>query len=142
VSELDLDAVQLALTQAGVEVYRAEPGEIQIAERIRLHIMDSGVRLRVAEGYAVRFTARSQRSDFPHVPADELFHRVRTAVGSDATQRGYAEAAAVTVEVKDPVNDAKILDVWHEVTFEKTTTDLQEAIDEIRWALDVDKYIA
>ena len=124
-----------------MEIYRARPDEIEIAERIRLHIMDSGVRVGVQEALTVRFTARSQRSDFPNAQAEELFRRVRETVGTPAGDRGYVETQAETREVTDPVDDSKILDVWHEVTYEKSTTDVDEAVDEVRWALAVEKYV-
>lgn len=138
----DLSTLQSALHQAGVEVYRADEREIHIAERVRFHIMDSGVRLRLEDNARVSFTARTQRSDFPNEMAEQLFERVRSMVGQSAGARGYAEADAKTVKVLDPVDDSRVLDVWHEVTYEKDTADLSDIIDEIRWALSVDKYVS
>ena len=57
--------IEHALQEAGVEVYNIDGTEFQIAERIRLHLMDSGVRVRVDDGLCVRFTARAQQSDAP-----------------------------------------------------------------------------
>ena len=138
----DLSTVQSALHQAGVEVYRTEDQEIHIAERVRFHIMDSGVRLRLRDHARVSFTARTQRSDFPNEMAEQLFERVRSMVGESAGARGYAEADAKTVKVLDPVDDSRVLDVWHEVTYEKDTGEIADIIDEIRWALSVDKYVS
>ena len=141
-STTDLQRVKQALIDAGLEIYRTRGQEIQVAERVRLHIMDSGVRVHLQDLLTVRFTARSQRSDFPRASADDLFEKVRGSVGSAASTRGYSEALANTVEVKDPVDDQKILDVWHEVTYEKPTADVDAVVDEVRWALDLEKYVA
>ncbi len=43
--------------------------------------------------------------------------------------------------MKDPVDPARTLDVWHEVTYTKSVGDVSEAIDEIRWALGIDRYV-
>jgi hypothetical protein len=140
---MSLDAKQLkeSLVHAGLEVYRSRPAEIHVAERVRSHIMDSGVRLLVGQGLEVRFAARTQRSDYPETPADELFARVRAHVGRPAEARGFAEVTSGTVEVKDPVDPNRTLDVWHEVTYAKPVSDVGAAIDEIRWALGVDRYV-
>jgi len=152
----DVKQLKADLASAGIEIYRTKKTEIHIAERIRLHIMDSGVRLQVldtgagedspssspsGERLRVVFTARSQRSDFPDTAPDILFEKVRAAVGPPAGARGFAELASGTVEVTDPMDAAKIVDVWHEVTYQKDASDTTEALDEIRWALAVERYI-
>ena len=136
----DVQRVRQALLDAGVEIYRAQGEEIQVAERVRLHIMDSGVRVELRTGVVVRFTARTQRSDFPNAAPGDLFDKVRERVEAHATPRGYVESDAKSVEVKDPVDASKVLDVWHEVTYEKPS-DLDHLIDEVRWALELDKYV-
>lgn len=141
-SKPDVQRVKEALIDAGVEIYRTNDSEIQIAERVRLHIMDSGVRVRIEEPVQVLFTARSQRSDFPNAAAADLFDKVRSNVGSQAQERGYEERDANTIEVKDPVNDSKVLDVWHEVTYTKALPDESAIIEEVNWALEVEKYVA
>lgn len=138
---LSIQSIQRALANAGVEIYRTDDHELQIAERIRLHIMDSGVRVVVRDGLAVQFTARSQRSDAPSAQSDELFRRVREEIGGKAGDRGYQEASAEVVEVTDPVDDARVLDVWHEVTYRKSLVEVDDAVSEVRWALDLEKYV-
>jgi hypothetical protein len=138
---LSIQSIQQALASAGVEIYRTDDHELQIAERIRLHIMDSGVRVVVRDGLAVQFTARSQRSDAPSAQPEELFRRVREEIGGQAGDRGYTEASAEVVEVTDPVDDARVLDVWHEVTYRKNLDQPDEAVAEVRWALDLEKYV-
>lgn len=141
-SSADLKRVKEQLVKAGVEIYRTRPpSEIQVAERVRLHIMDSGIRVVLGEQLTVSFTARTQRSDFPSVSPDQLFAKVRDAVGAQAVERGYEERASQTVEVKDPMDDERVLDTWHEVTYAKTLPTLEAALDEIRWALGVEKYV-
>ncbi len=143
-SQLDVANIQKALENAGIEIYRAQRAEIHIAERQRMHIMDSGVRVCVnATTTSVRFTARSQRSDFPNEDSDALFDLVRTQVGTEAQQRGYAEAEVGITEVKDPIDDAKILDVWHEITFARSDLNSEDnLVEEVRWALAIEKYVA
>lgn len=152
----DVKQLKADLTSAGIEIYRTKKTEIHIAERIRLHIMDSGVRLQLLDTGAgdgnptsspsgdrlrVVFTARSQRSDFPDAQADVLLEKVRASVGPPASARGFTELTAGTLEVKDPMDASRVLDVWHEVTYQKDAADTNAAVDEIRWALGLERYI-
>ena len=152
----DVKQLKAELASAGIEIYRTKKTEIHVAERVRLHIMDSGVRLLLldtgageespsssptGERLRVVFTARSQRSDFPDIEPDILFAKVRSAVSPGANARGFKESVSGTLEVKDPMDAKRILDVWHEVTYEKDASDASGAIDEIRWALALDRYI-
>ena len=134
-------SIKEALENAGIEIYRSTAEEVHVAERVRLHIMDSGVRVMAEGELRVRFTARSQRSDFPNADSTALFSRVREDVGTRASERGYEETETAVREVKDPVDDARILDVWHEVVYEKAT-DPEQLVDEVRWALSVEKYVS
>ena len=140
-TKADLLAVKQALVGAGVEIFRTRPNEICIAERIRLHIMDSGIRVNFDAESRVFFAARSQRSDFPHSEGLDLFERVRSAVADAAQERGYAEHAEDIVEVRDPSNEATILDTWHVVTYAKPVNEIADAVEEVQWALSVNKYI-
>jgi hypothetical protein len=142
VDKNDLQSLKRALVDAGVEIYRTRPDEIHVAERVRLHIMDSGVKITFGDDARVMFSARSQRSDFPHDSATDLFDKVRDTVGRAAKERGYIESDAITVEVKDPVDNDKILDVWHEVTYARPVDDLATAVDEVKWSLALEKYIS
>jgi len=92
-------------------------------------------------GLVVQFTARTQRSDAPSAQSAELFRRVREEIGAQAGSRGYEESGAEIVEVKDPVDQARVLDVWHEVTYRKPLAGIDDAVAEVRWALDLEKYI-
>ncbi len=77
-----------------------------------------------------------------HSSATDLFDKVRDTVGRAAKERGYIESDAITVEVKDPVDNDKILDVWHEVTYARPVDDLATAVDEVKWSLALEKYIS
>lgn len=129
------------LIQAGIEVYRTADHEIQVAERVRLHIMDSGIRVRLRDGWRVVFTARCQRRDFPSVDASTLFDRVREVIGQAAETRGYEEEESRTVPVTDPMDETKVLDTWHEVTYARAADDVGAIVEEIRWALQLEKYV-
>lgn len=140
---VDPKRIKESLVQAGIEVFRTRPDEIHIAERVRSHIMDSGVRLHFTGegGFEVRFTARTEASVYPNVASRDLLQRVREAVGDVATAQGFAEASAASVEVKDPSDQARTLDVWHEIAYTKHAADLDDAVRLVQWALTVDRYI-
>ena len=103
--------------------------------------MDSGVRVVLNGELGVQFTARSQLSDAPSAQPAELFGRVRQEIGAKAGRRGYEELGSEIVEVKDPVDEARVLDVWHEVTYRKPLAAVDDAVVEVRWALDLEKYV-
>ncbi len=139
--KLDAKQIKTELVAAGLEVYRTRADEVQVAERVRLHIMDSGVRVSVGERTHVAFTVRQQRSDFPDVLPETLIDRARREVGTIAEQRGYVETQAGSVEVKDPMDQSRVLDVWHEVTYQKPIADVAAAVDEVRWALSIERFL-
>ncbi len=138
---LDTSTIRTALEAAGLEIYRARPEAIELAERVRLHIMDSGVRVMLGDKPSVRFTARSQRSDFPNASPEDLLTRVRDVVGAAALERGFSEVETRVHPVTDPVDDSRVLDVWHEVVYDKAVGELSALVDEVRWALQVEKYV-
>lgn len=140
-SELTLDGVRQAVLQAGLEIYRVTASEVVIAQRVRMHLMDSGVAVAVSQGPTVTLTVRSQRSDFPESAAEDLFERVRKAVDPATGPRGFREVATATRSVTDPVDAENVLDVWHELTFAKRVDALDAIIDEVRWALELPKCV-
>jgi hypothetical protein len=143
VSSTDLKQVKDELVKAGLEVYRTKPpAEIQVAERVRLHLMDSGIRVHVGSELSVAFTARVQRSDFPAVSAEQLFDKVRGEIGEMALSRGYREDQAQTVEVKDPMDEQRVLDTWHEITYSKREVSIEALLDEVRWALAAERFLS
>lgn len=104
--------------------------------------MDSGIRIVFGDEARVTFSARSQRSDFPYENEAALFDKVRATVGRAAAEHGFGESAATTVEVKDPVDNEKVLDVWHEVTYARNVADVASAVAEVQWCLALEKYIS
>jgi hypothetical protein len=139
VSEVGLTDAKERLVGAGLEIYRAREETVEIAERVRLHLMDSGIRVRVGSAIGVRFTARLEGKQ--PSPEAALSH-VREAIGQTAIARGYAEVESRVVDVKDPVDDTRVLDVWHEVVYGKSLQDLDQAIEEVRWALGVERTLS
>lgn len=137
----ELQAVKQELIKAGLEIYRTRSSELEIAERVRLHIMDSGIRVR--NDLKVVFTVRTQRSDFgAGISAEELFDKVRASIGQPALDRGYLEESAHTVDVKDPMDDSRVLDTWHEVVYTKDAGSLEGVVEEVQWALSVEKFVS
>lgn len=137
----DIGSLKTALTNANVEIYRSTDDEVQVAERVRLHIMDSGIRVQLDGQPTVTFTARSQSSDFPNADPVDLLSRVRSHIATQLGDRGYQETSAHSVDVTDPVDETKVLDVWHEVTYSKVAPSIEEIVQEVQWALALDKYV-
>jgi hypothetical protein len=138
---LTIDGVREAVLGAGLEIYRVTASEVVIAQRVRMHLMDSGVSVAISDGPRVSLTVRSQRSDFPDSASEDLFERVRQAVDPSARPRGFLEVATATRAVTDPVDEENVLDVWHELTFAKRVDALEAMIDEVRWALELPKCV-
>lgn len=140
-SAFTADRLKQAMVDAGLEIYRANGSEIRIAERVRVHLMDSGVAISLSDGARVHLTIRGQRSDFPGASADDLFAKVRNAVRSVVEAQGFREVNAATREITDPVDANHVLDVWHELTFAKDIDALDAMVDDVRWALRVPKCV-
>jgi len=140
-TELSPESLQRAVEEAGLEIYRLEPHELRVAQRVRMHLMDSGVAIGLAASTTVRITVRGQLSDFPGMPPVELFSRVREELKPRAEARGYREVHVEARHIYNPADDSEILDVWHELTFEKAVPDLVAMIAEVQWALGVPKCI-
>jgi hypothetical protein len=89
----------------------------------------------------VRIVLRVQASDFSSESPEALLDRVRE-LGIPAMSRGYVEIAAASVPVKDPGDDSRTLDVWHEVTLERPVVDEAELLAELRYAISVEKTVS
>jgi len=138
---LTLERLTEAVTTAGLEIYRVNGSEVLIAERVRMHLMDSGVSVALQPSLRVALTIRSQRSDFPTEASEVMFDKVRAFAREDTSRRGFSEQSALARDITDPVDATQILDVWHEVTFAKTCDALDTLLDDIRWALRVPKCV-
>jgi hypothetical protein len=127
------------LLAEGFEVYRTLSDQIVLADRVRDNlIMDSGVAVRIGTEPCVRFTVRAQGSDFPTESPAEILDRARR-MAQEAISRSYHELSAQSVDVRDPGDSSQTLDVWHEVVFEKTLSSDAELIEELRYALSIEK---
>jgi hypothetical protein len=138
---LNVPSVRSALDSLGIEVYRVEGDVIEVAERVRLHLMDSGIRIRTGPKPEVRFTARTQRSENQHLSPEAQFERVRAAVGALAAGDGWHEVEAASKDIRDPVDPGKILDVFYEVTFARDVGAVDEITAAVQWALGIEKYV-
>lgn len=133
--------VKKALVDAGFEVYRTRGDVVHVAERVRENLlMDSGISV-AASAPAVRFVVRAQKNEFPGDGDDRLFERARS-LAAPALERGYREVETTVTQVKDPGDGTRTLDVWCEVSFEKGVDDVAGAMDEVRFALSLDKAVA
>ncbi|HEY4120667.1 MAG TPA: hypothetical protein VGM56_22535 [Byssovorax sp.] len=129
--------IKRALQGAGFEIYRTQGDVVHVAERVRENLlMDSGVFVDAA--LTVGFIARAQRTDFPNDSDEILFERARD-LGRAALDRGYAETSAETRTVVDPGDSTRALDHWCEVAFKKGVVELDVALDEVRFALTLEK---
>jgi hypothetical protein len=130
-----------ALIAAGFEVYRTLGDEVQVADRVRDNlIMDSGVSIHGGDTLRVQIVVRAQRCDFPSDPVLALFDRAR-ALCAGAVARGFAETGTRASPMYDPTDASRTLDTWYEVAFEKAVETLSDAIEEVRFAVTVEKAV-
>lgn len=127
------------LASEGIEIFQIQAESIQIAERHRYHLMDSGVAVTWnGNSPSIVLVARSQLSSHRDSSPEILFDMVTSQIGKAAKSRGYEEKNRGSREIADPVDSKKILDVWFEVFFEKAVPQ-QELLSELQWALGVNK---
>jgi hypothetical protein len=130
------------LLTSGFEVYRTLADRVVLAERVRDNlIMDSGVAAGAADGLFVLFVVRAQGNDFPSESRDQLMVRAR-ALATDAVGRGYTELATAVVPIHDPGERTRTLDTWYEVTYRKPVADEIELVDELKYALALNKTVS
>lgn len=134
----ELPQLKKLLIAEGFEIYRTVPGAILLADRVRENlIMDSNVRAEY-DPLAVRFVTRAQRSAFGGVSDEQLFESARF-LGAEALHVGYSEVEARSVEILDPGDKSRVIDVWHEVAYRKPVGDISELLRELHYALAVEK---
>ena len=128
-----------SLITQGFEIYRTLPDRVILAERVRDNLlMDGNVAACTGAGLAVRLTTRAQQSEFPNEDETLLLERARSR-GRAATARGYAEVDCAIVPVYDPGDPTRTLDTWYEVSFGRPVANEGELVQELRFALGLDK---
>ena len=136
-----LETIRTALEEAGIEIYQELSDRLVIAERIRVHIMDSGVWVS-ADPLTIGLSIKAQLSDFPNDEADAQFDRVRaSSIASQLAQQQFVEVGTKRHSVLDPVDDEKVLDVWFELSFEKTSS-VANIVEDLKWSLSLDKTLS
>jgi hypothetical protein len=141
VSVPSLEAARAVIVENGIEVFRVKGDTIQLAVRVRSHLMDAGVSVAFGARPRIEFTVRVQNSDFPGTAAEEMFSKVRNSTASQAQAHGFAEFDSRCRPVHDPIDDSRVLDVWYELTFAKDTLDLEQLMHDVRWALTLSKCV-
>ena len=136
-----LELTRAALLAHGIEVFRVDGSTIQLAVRVRHHLMDAGVSVCLEPDTHVQLTVRAQGSDHPGVAASQVFGKVRDAISNAAAARGFYERTSQCREIRDPGDEASILDLWYELTFAKPARDTSDLLDDVTWALGVPKCI-
>lgn len=133
------------LVERGIELFASTDRELQIAERVRVHLMDSGVRVRLEGGWLVlRFTATASKAAHPTASEETLFQLVRDAIGGAALARGYREHGAVVSEARDPQDASRVFDVFYGVEYALSLepSDRSRLEDEVRWVLSRERSLA
>ena len=130
--------IKQALLNAGFEIYQTRGDVVHLAERVRENLlMDSGIRVHTAQ-LGIVFTVRAQQSDFPGDTRDLLFERARR-LGEIATARGFCETETRVTPILDPGDGTRTLDTCYEVSFRKDVSDVTAALEELRFALLLEK---
>jgi hypothetical protein len=129
------------LIREGFEIYRTLEDCVVLAERVRDNlIMDSGVAARAGDPPAVRVVLRAQANDFPGEGPEELVRRARKLAAA-LTSRGYSEVLSQTVPIFDPGDRSRTLDTWYEVSVERAVSETEELVEELRFAMQLDKTV-
>lgn len=129
------------LLDAGFQIYRITDTEIYLAERVRMHLMDSGICISNNKEPLISFRMRAQRSDFPHIPPETLFKSIRQLSEESIVSHGFHESKFNTCKVNDPIDKDKVLDIWHEIIYSKRIENIAELIEDIRWLLSLERYL-
>ena len=127
------------LRSEGFSIYRSGEDRVVLAERVRENlIMDAGVVALLERPARVQLTTRAQSSVFPGDSSEQLASRARS-LGEPALSAGYTEAGSAVVQVADPGDPGRTLDTVSEVVYVKTVSTLAELLDELRFAVGLEK---
>lgn len=126
--------IKKALISAGFELYRTRGEVVHIADRVRENLlMDSGIFVHAGRA-TVGFVVRAQHTDFPNETEEQLFVRARS-LAERALARGYREVESTSRPIYDPGDGERKLDTWCEVQFERDAPAIEDALEEVRFAL-------
>lgn len=121
------------LAAEGFEIYRTIGDRLLIADRVRDNlIMDSGVSVLTGSGgLSIRFVVRAQAADFQGETPEGLLSHARR-LGQPGLGAGYREVDTAVVPIRDPGDRERVLDTWYEVSFERSVSDEQALVGELR----------
>ena len=137
---IDVKELKRRLVAAGLEVFRTRGDEVHLAERQNVQLMDAGIRVRGGGAPAVTVVMRAQRNDAPALTADAMFDAVRSRA-SHLRDAGYAEVSSAPREIRSVSDPEHLLDVWFEVTWQRSIGAYDEAVAEARRAFDTERYV-
>ena len=139
-SGIDVKDLRRALVEAGLLVFRVKNGEVHLAERQNVQLMEAGVRVLAGDTPAVTVVVRAQRSDSPQKSPEVLLAIVRaqTAPLRDA---GYIELEAASREIRSVSDPHQVVDVWHELTLRRPVTTREEAVTQAIFAMGTERYV-
>jgi hypothetical protein len=137
----DIRELKQFLVGKGFEAYRTLQRTVVLAERVRENlILDSGVSATV-NPLGVSVTLRAQASQFAALTDEQLYGILRDHA-AELRARGYSETSARAVPVHDPGDKATVLDTWFELEFERPSSDHQELVSELRFALALERTLS
>ncbi|GAC1574149.1 MAG: hypothetical protein NVS3B20_24600 [Polyangiales bacterium] len=84
---------------------------------------------------------RCQRSDFPREEIDKLYQRVRDLAKDAVIGHGFQEIEAREQHMLDPGDKGKTLDTWYELVFSRVLEGVEQAIEEVKRLLKLEKYV-
>jgi hypothetical protein len=140
VTEVNVKDLKRALVGAGFEIFRVRDDEVHIAERQNVQLMEAGIRARAGATPRVSVVARAQRNDAQSMSEVALFEMIR-ARNAPLLAAGYREVHAGAREIRSVSDADHVLDVWYEITYERPVASIEESVEEVRRALDSERYI-
>ncbi len=137
---IDVKELKRKLVAAGLEVFRTRGDEVHLAERQNVQLMDAGVRVRGGGAPAVTVVMRAQRNDAPALSAEAMFDAVRGRARG-LREAGYAEVSSAAREIRSVSDPEHLLDVWFEVTWQRSVGNFDEAVTEAQRAIETERYV-
>jgi len=139
VAELKTTDLKRALVAAGLEVFRVRDEEVHLAERQNVQLMEAGIRVKSGTAPRISVVVRAQRNDSPTVSEAVLYALIRER-SEPLVLAGYREEQAASREIRS-VSDDHVVDVWYEIVWVRQTTSIEDAVNEARRAIAIDRYV-